>query len=1201
MVFNVGTDLWGTTEHMVAEMQAAFTAPRSDRSDIVSFSSESDRDPPEPDFYLPTPEPDDNSQVGQSIQFGINGQSSGSAVSSGLAVHGYNVSDHYGDRNETSDHLVDENGTSTHLADGNQTADYAEDVNQTSTHLESRGSAINGVSAMTPALSDWHGKDMSSQSPFPAMNTANLSAESRSVNSEALNVPSGLGVSALSSVRSALPGQSAYRYGMVSSEALWHSRWVFTRSVPAMFHMLTITSEIPSTPDTNHEQMKSGDHTGSQSSRTPSTMETKDFRARSSIPHHLSWAEFGRQSILAAYSARLNPFSLHPAEYQLLRAHITKTQVTIYLNIRNGILRLFHRNPLVGVTRAEAAGCARDPRYFALSQVAFHWLLRNGYINFGCVDLPSTAGPMPRAMIKGSRRKTIVVIGAGVSGLGCARHLEGLVAQLGDQFTAAGERSPRIVVVEGRNRIGGRIYSHPLKGQVSDLPSGLRSTAEMGAQIITGFDNGNPLNAIVRGQLGLQYHAIRDNTVLYDVDGKPVSLKQDEKIQALWNDILGRACVYKQKWSTVSTVKGDEMLLRIGEDPRDSYSASGQLIASLEDEDEPVTESNPLATNTTTTEHTTTGIEKLAGRMYQTAGSTSIPAARMAGFLGFQLQPGVEESQNLDLDNIVKRSKHPRLGEALDEGIRQFHKMLGFSSQDFRLLHWHHANLEYSNACNVNQLSLTGWDQDGGNEFEGEHTKVIGGYLQVPRGLWQLPKPLDVRFRSPVTAIRYSKKAIEPATVELATGEVIEADRVVLTVPLGVLKQNSVTFDPPLPERKTACIERMGFGLLNKIVLVYDKPFWEANRDGWGLLNEPEGSNTAEQDAYAPSRGRFYYFWNCTPTSGRPMLVTFMAGSAAYYAEATDNAALVGEATARLRQIFPDKHVPYPVEFIVTRWNSDPFSRGTYSYVGPKTQQADYDIMAEPVGPIHFAGEATCGGYPATVHGAYISGLRAASEVVDALLGPLTAPTPLIERKVRVKAEPLPAIDPITGTKRKRGYVDIWEPIVPPAPIQSTSTTTATADDPEAEAYEARIIGAILGALGDRPLKPQTAAGATNPYLLYQKDEWYNVKADCDAAKAGKPGAKAGREEIRTALGVRWRSAPDHIKQPYVQRCADAKKQIADWTEQVRVWDGDAARVRADFVEANPPPEKLEARFKVQATAIEVSGKGSAGRKARKV
>ena len=56
-------------------------------------------------------------------------------------------------------------------------------------------------------------------------------------------------------------------------------------------------------------------------------------------------------------------------------------------------------------------------------------------------------------------------------------------------------------------------------------------------------------------------------------------------------------------------------------------------------------------------------------------------------------------------------------------------------------------------------------------------------------------------------------------TVSTVTGksEAFEADAVLVTVPLGVLKASAIQFDPPLPEWKKTVIHRMGFGNLNKV------------------------------------------------------------------------------------------------------------------------------------------------------------------------------------------------------------------------------------------------------------------------------------------------------------------------------------------------------------------------------------------------
>lgn len=576
-----------------------------------------------------------------------------------------------------------------------------------------------------------------------------------------------------------------------------------------------------SQPSSTPESLQSHERTTKQRVSNTPKGKSNEWRANSSIPSDLSWPEFGRQCILAAESSRLNPFALHPTEYRLLRNHINHAQVTIYLNIRNAILRLWHRNPLVHVSLEEAAGCTRDKRFFGLAKVAYLWLLRNGYINFGCVEVPDTAQAMSRKKAKDAPQRTIVVVGAGMSGLGCARQLQALFAQLADQAPNDSERPPKIVVLEARPRVGGRVYSHPLRDQThSTLPPGHRCTAEMGAQIVTGFEHGNPLNAIIRGQLGIPYHGLRDNTILYDHDGTVVDRGQDMLVERLYNDVLERASVYRNKAPVQRIVEGDRNLIMFGRDANDN---GGSTIAELENSDAPLSV-NAKSTASTTEEKPTTGVEKLAGRAYQlSAGfNPNITAAEGIQDLGWKLKAGASTSQTVDLDAIAKTSGFPTLGHTMDEGLKQYQAIVDMKPRDMRLLSWHHANLEYANAVSVNKLSLGGWDQDMGNEFEGEHSEVIGGYQQVPRGLWKCPSQLDVRFNSPIKSVRYvmdESRAGKAVTIECHNGQIFEADRVVLTASLGVLKSGSITFQPPLPDWKQGVIERMGFGLLNKASL----------------------------------------------------------------------------------------------------------------------------------------------------------------------------------------------------------------------------------------------------------------------------------------------------------------------------------------------------------------------------------------------
>jgi hypothetical protein len=71
-----------------------------------------------------------------------------------------------------------------------------------------------------------------------------------------------------------------------------------------------------------------------------------------------------------------------------------------------------------------------------------------------------------------------------------------------------------------------------------------------------------------------------------------------------------------------------------------------------------------------------------------------------------------------------------------------------------------------------------------------------------------------------------------------------------------------------------------------------------------------------------------------------------------------------------LRRAYGDK-VQQPVAAHTTRWASEEFSRGSYSFVAVGCSGDDYDALALPVARrLLFAGEHTCKEHPDTVGGA---------------------------------------------------------------------------------------------------------------------------------------------------------------------------------------------------------------------------------------
>ncbi|KAL8677863.1 MAG: hypothetical protein Q9186_005749 [Xanthomendoza sp. 1 TL-2023] len=881
----------------------------------------------------------------------------------------------------------------------------------------------------------------------------------------------------------------------------------------------------------------------------------KELRPRTSIPQNLSMTDFAQQSIHAAYSSRLNPFALHQDEYRLLRNHICQLHVTAYLNLRNRILRLWVRNPLVGVTPEEAAGCATSSRWLNLAEVAYEWLLRNGYINFGCVEVPDTSHMKVRIYkSKRHRRKTIAVVGAGMAGLGCARQLEGLFRQYHYRLSLLGEEPPKVIVLEGRNRIGGRVYSHPLRNQhASRIPEDARCTAEMGAHIITGFDHGNPLNMIIRGQLALHYHLLTDNSTLYDLDGRLIDKQQDGLVEKLYNDILDRASIYRHREAGPVIVEGDKTLIEAGRDPQGEADA---LLGATEKDR--MRESTRAGSDQL--ENVPGGMDKLTGKAHMVMGSRKKTAPALAAqAMGWKLASNVLVARDLNLDGVARGMEHPTLGAAMDEAVKQYQFLLDLAPQDMRLINWHYANLEYANAANLGKLSLSGHDQDNGNEFEGQHAQIVGGYQQVPRGILQYPVPLDLRTRKVVRRITYDSDGRHGGTARIHCddGQALDADRIVLTTPLGILKEGKLTFDPPLPLWKVEPINRLGFGLLNKIVLVYDKPFWDVEQDMFGLLRESEFPGSLDQEDYVKSRGKFYLFWNCIKTSGRPVLIALMAGEAAIQAECTTDADLVSGVTKELRRMFQDSDVPPPSETIVTRWGNDRFARGTYSYVGPTSLPGDYEVMARPVGNLHFAGEATCGTHPATVHGAYISGLRAAAEIIEELLGPIEVPTPLVPGPSKVDNSPKK-----TSQKRKADAML--------SPVAAPRTESAAAKGARLDAVEREILMCIFAEIGAQPNRVGSKKGS-NPFLLYVKEKWENGKQQANEARNA---TESNQKAIRGYIGQMWKKECEDTKRVYKERTESLRlahnENAATFEARLASWNERALEIRRKYLEDRP-------------------------------
>ncbi|PIN24440.1 Amine oxidase [Handroanthus impetiginosus] len=329
----------------------------------------------------------------------------------------------------------------------------------------------------------------------------------------------------------------------------------------------------------------------------------------------------------------------------------------------------------------------------------------------------------------------------------------------------------------------------------------------------------------------------------------------------------------------------------------------------------------------------------------------------------------VETSFNQLLDKLSKVrlsmgevSQDVSLGAALDT-FRE-----AFSEEELHLFNWHLANLEYANASLISKLSLAFWDQDDPYDMGGDHCFLPGGNGRLVQAL---AENVPIHYEKTVQGIHYGSDGVQ---VDVGGGQIYEGDMALCTVPLGVLKNGSIKFIPELPQRKLDAIKRLGFGLLNKIAMLFPHAFWGTDLDTFGHLSD-----------HPSHRGEFFLFYSYATVAGGPLLIALVAGEAAYRFEVMKPIDIVPRVLRILRGIYEPKgiEVPDPIQTVCTRWGSDTFSCGSYSSVAVGASGDDYDILAESVGDgrLFFAGEATNRRYPATMHGALLSGFREAANM----------------------------------------------------------------------------------------------------------------------------------------------------------------------------------------------------------------------------
>ena len=239
----------------------------------------------------------------------------------------------------------------------------------------------------------------------------------------------------------------------------------------------------------------------------------------------------------------------------------------------------------------------------------------------------------------------------------------------------------------------------------------------------------------------------------------------------------------------------------------------------------------------------------------------------------------------------------------------------------------------------------------------------VGGYAELVSAL---AEPVQVRLAEAVSAVESDNSGVRVTT----KSGVLRARSVIVTVPLGVLQNADIRFDPPLPEKKLAAMARLRMGNLEKVILRYESPWWRGGRERLNLFA------ISKEQAYPA-------FVDLGPDVAPTLMCLFGGDFAAQNVGRGDDAAVVTAINEVLRLI-TEVEPQAPSTVLRSDWTNDPCARGSYANLIPGGSAADLAEMGEPISDtVMFAGEATVPVNYQTVHGAYLSGLREAARILD--------------------------------------------------------------------------------------------------------------------------------------------------------------------------------------------------------------------------
>ena len=221
--------------------------------------------------------------------------------------------------------------------------------------------------------------------------------------------------------------------------------------------------------------------------------------------------------------------------------------------------------------------------------------------------------------------------------------------------------------------------------------------------------------------------------------------------------------------------------------------------------------------------------------------------------------------------------------------------------------------------------------------------RIKGGYGQLVNYLLNCCRSHNVAisFNSCVNEIKYNYESV---TVSTTDNRQFTADKLIITVSVGVLQSGTIRYEPAVTDHAVA-IQSLGFGPVIKFLLEFETSFWNEFDDDIGFMLTNEQVPT---------------WWTQLPADTN-LLTGWLGGAKAAERIFEDDEALLQIALQSLASIFRMPPAMLREELIhhkIINWQTVQHVKGGYSYRTLGTEQA-IKVLSTPIdGTIFFAGEA---------------------------------------------------------------------------------------------------------------------------------------------------------------------------------------------------------------------------------------------------